>query len=84
MVVTIIGKTKGNVKERLKDWQPIGTKEGRELVPLMIGSYLTHSLCIVAYMQIMRSNKNRRFRISNGIIYPVNIILFSIAKVKAR
>jgi hypothetical protein len=32
MVRTIVGKT----KEGPKDTQPIGTKEGRELVPFMI------------------------------------------------
>jgi hypothetical protein len=34
MVGTITQKTKGKAKERPKDEQPIGTKEGRELVPL--------------------------------------------------
>jgi hypothetical protein len=33
---TITPKTKGNAKERPKDMQPAGTKEGRELVPLMV------------------------------------------------
>jgi hypothetical protein len=35
-------KTKGKAKERPKDVQPAGTKEGREVVPLVVGSYLTH------------------------------------------
>jgi hypothetical protein len=42
----------GKVKERPKDLQPAGTKEGRELIPLVVGSYLTHSPPYVARMQI--------------------------------
>jgi hypothetical protein len=40
---TITQKTKGKAKERPKDAQHVGTKEGRELVPLVVGSYLTHN-----------------------------------------
>jgi hypothetical protein len=37
------GRQKGKTKERPKDNQPRGTKKkGRELVPLVVGSYLTH------------------------------------------
>jgi hypothetical protein len=36
------GRQKGKAKERPKDKQPVETKEGRELVPLVVGSYLTH------------------------------------------
>jgi hypothetical protein len=35
-------RQKGRQK-RPKDVQPAGTKEGRELVPLVVGSFLTHS-----------------------------------------
>jgi hypothetical protein len=38
----------------------IGTKLGRELVPLLAGSYLTHRLSNVACMQMVRSNGNKR------------------------
>jgi hypothetical protein len=41
MVRTITWKTKGKAKERPKDTQPARAKEGRELVPLVVGSYLT-------------------------------------------
>jgi hypothetical protein len=59
MVGTITWKTKGkNAKERPKDVQPARTKEGKELVPLMVGSYLTHSPSNVVCMQIMKSNSN--------------------------
>ncbi len=45
MVGTITWKTKGkNAKERPKDVQPARTKEGKELVPLMAGSYFTQRL----------------------------------------
>jgi hypothetical protein len=40
---TITRKTKEKTKKRPKDVQPAATKEGREPVPLVIGSYLTHS-----------------------------------------
>jgi hypothetical protein len=64
MVRTITQKTKGKAKERPKDAQPTSTKERRELVPLMVGSYLTYNPSNVACMQIVRSNNNRRFKIS--------------------
>ncbi len=60
MARIITWKTKGKPKERQKDARPTRTKEGRELVPLMVGSYLTHNRSNVACMQIMRSNSNRR------------------------
>jgi hypothetical protein len=36
------GRREGQKKGQ-KDAQPVGTKEGRELVPLVVGSYLNHS-----------------------------------------
>ncbi len=50
MVGTITQKTERKAKERPTNAQPEGTKEGRELVPLMVGSYLTHNLFNVACM----------------------------------
>ncbi len=44
MFGTITWKTKGKAKERLKDVELAGTKAGRELVPLVVGSYHTHNL----------------------------------------
>jgi hypothetical protein len=51
------------------------TKEGKELVPLVVGSYLTHNPSNVTFIQIMRSNSHRRFR----KVSPTNAIFFSIA-----
>jgi hypothetical protein len=64
MVGTITQKTKGKAKERLKDAQPARTKEGRELVPFVVGSYLTHNPSNVANMQIVKSNNNKRSKTS--------------------
>jgi hypothetical protein len=66
MVGIIKQKTKWKAKERPKDAQSVGTKEARELVPLLVGSYLTDSLFNVTCMQIMRSNSNRRLRTSES------------------
>jgi hypothetical protein len=55
---------KGNKKERPKNAQPIRFKKGRELIPLMVGSYLTHNPSNVVDMQIMGSNSNGRSKIS--------------------
>jgi hypothetical protein len=41
MAAVIKQKTKGKAKERSKDVQPSKTKEGRELVPLVVGCTLT-------------------------------------------
>jgi hypothetical protein len=62
MAETITRKTKGKAKEKPKDTQPARTKEGRELVPFVVGSYFTHNLFNIVYMQIMKSNNNRRSR----------------------
>jgi hypothetical protein len=59
MAQTITGETKREGQKRPKDAQPAGTeKKGRELVPLVVGSYLTHGPSNVTCMQIMRSNSN--------------------------
>jgi hypothetical protein len=42
MAGTITRKTKEKAKERPIDKQTIGTKDGRMLVPLVVGNYLTH------------------------------------------
>jgi hypothetical protein len=39
-------------------------KKRRELVPLMVGSYLTHNPPNVTCMQIMKSNNNERSKTS--------------------
>jgi hypothetical protein len=60
---------------------PAGSKEGRERIPLFIGSYLIHnpsnvfSMHVIS-MQIVRFNNNRRSRtsISCQCTLPVNII----------
>jgi hypothetical protein len=47
MAETITWKTKRKIKRKAKERptyaQPEGTKGGRELVPLVVGSYLTHN-----------------------------------------
>jgi hypothetical protein len=50
MAGTILQKTKGKAKERPTNAQLVGTKERRKLVPLMGGSYFTHSPSNVACM----------------------------------
>jgi hypothetical protein len=57
-------RQKRKAKERPKDAQPAGTKKGEKLVPLVVGSYLTHCPSNVINMQIMGSNTNGRSRIN--------------------
>ncbi len=44
--------------------KPTRTKEGREIIPFMVESYLTHNFSNVTYMQMVRSNSNMRSRTS--------------------
>ncbi len=59
---TITGETKREGQKKVKRRTTCGNrkkgKKGRELVPLMVGNYLTHDPSIVTCMQIMRSNSN--------------------------
>jgi hypothetical protein len=64
MARTITQKNKRKAKERSKDAQLARIKEEKELVPHVVKSYLTHHLSNVAFIHIMRSNRNRRFRTS--------------------
>jgi hypothetical protein len=80
MAKTITRKIKGKAKERSKDVQPIATKEGRELVPLLVGSYVTHSPFNVTYMQIVRFNSYRRPKKSS----ITNVLFLSIVEVKSH
>jgi hypothetical protein len=73
MAKTITQRTKAKAKERSKDTQLARIKERKELVTLMIESYLTHDPSNVAYIQIMRSNSNKSFRTS--ISYQHNLPL---------
>jgi hypothetical protein len=52
MAKIITHKTKGKAKERSKDAQPTRIKEGRELVPFMVGCYVTKRPSNVICMQI--------------------------------
>ncbi len=78
MIKSLHGGTKNSIKtdgrnhhvedkregqRKAKSAQPEGTKEGKELVPLMVGIYFTHNPSNVTYMQII-SNSNRRPRAS--------------------
>jgi len=56
------GKQKGKAKERPKDDQLAKTKQKKELVPFMVGSYLTHGPYNVTCMQIVKFNSNGRSR----------------------
>jgi len=62
MARTITQKTKRKAKERPTYAQPIGTKEGRKLVPLVVGSHFTHNPFNVTYMEIVKSKNHRRFK----------------------
>jgi hypothetical protein len=77
MAGTIIGKTKKGQPKKGQKTHSQGTqkKKGRELVPLMVGSYLTHCPSNVACMQIVRFNSNRRPRTS--IICQCNFRFYS-------
>jgi hypothetical protein len=77
MAGTITQKTKGEAKEKPKDSQLAGIKERRELVPLVVGSYFTHSPSNVASMQIVRSDNKTLFRTS--ISYQHNLSLYKIS-----
>jgi len=66
IVETITDKTKGKAKESPKDAQPTRTKEGRKLIPFVVGGYFTHSPSNVACMQIVKFNSNKRFRTSTS------------------
>jgi hypothetical protein len=75
MAITIKWKQKRKAKERPKDAQPIRTKKGRGLVPLVVGSYLTHGPSNVTNMQIVKSNNNGRSK--RSITRQCNILLYS-------
>jgi hypothetical protein len=77
MAGTITQKTKVEAKEMPKDLQLAGIKESRELVPLVVGSYLTHSPSNVASKQIVRSDNKTMFRTS--ISYQRNLSLYKIS-----
>jgi hypothetical protein len=64
MVRTITQKTKRKAKERPKDVQLAKPKEGRELVPLVVGNYFTHNPFNVTSMQIVKFDSSRRSRTS--------------------
>ncbi len=63
MVKTITRKTKMEGQRKAKKRTAHkNQKKGRELIPLMVGSYLTHDPSNVAYMQIVSLNNNGRSR----------------------
>jgi hypothetical protein len=64
MARTIIGETKMEGQKKAKTQIALGTKEKRgiELVPPMVGNYLTHGPSNVTYMQIVKFNNNGRSR----------------------
>jgi len=45
---------KNEVQKRSKDAHLTGTKERKELVPLLVGSYFTHNPCNVGLLHVNR------------------------------
>ncbi len=72
MAETIPRETKSKGQ---KTHSPKSPKRRRELVFLMVGSYLTHNPYNVVSMQIVKSNNNGRSKTS--ITYQSNFILYS-------
>jgi hypothetical protein len=63
MARTILGATKRvRPKKGQKTHNPKGPKIGKELVSLVVGSYLTHGPSNVTTMQIVKSNNSGRSR----------------------
>jgi len=73
MAKTIIGEIK---KEGQKMQNPQKPEKGRELIPLMVGSYFTHDPSNVTCMQIVRSNSNGRSK--TNIACQHNLPFYSI------
>jgi hypothetical protein len=84
MAGTITGETK-RVGQRKFKRQPAcrNQKRERKLVPLVVGSYLTHGPYNVRFMLIVRPNNNGN---NGGLEHAslINTIFLSIAKSKAR
>jgi hypothetical protein len=59
MAKTIVGETKRKPKKGKRTQSPKEPKR-RGLVPLVVGSYFTHSPFNVMCMQIVKSNNNGR------------------------
>jgi len=70
MVGTIIGETKREGQRKVKRCTTHKNPK-KKLVPLVVGSYFTHSPSNVACMQIIRSNNNGRSR--TNINYQCNL-----------
>jgi len=78
MVETITEETKKEGQRKAKGYTTHKNQKGRELIPFVVGNYLTHNLFNVTYIQIMRYNNNGRSRIN--IICQRNFPLCSKAK----
>jgi hypothetical protein len=79
MVRTIKEETKKEGQRKAKRLTTRRNQEkGKELVPLVVGSYLTHNPSIVTYMQIVRFNSNGRSR--TKIIHQFNFLLYNRGK----
>jgi hypothetical protein len=75
MAITITWETKRDGQKTNNLQEP---KKGRELVPLVVGSYLTHSPSIVTCMQIVKFNNNGRSK--TRITCQCNFRLYSRTK----
>jgi len=60
MVGTITREVKREGQKKAKRHNPQEVEKGKELVPLMVGKYFTHSPSNVACMQIVKYNNNGR------------------------
>jgi len=64
MVETITEETKKEGQRKAKGCTTHKNQKGRELIPFVVGNYLTHSPFNVTYIQIMKYDSNRRSRIN--------------------
>jgi hypothetical protein len=80
MAETITRETKREGQKKVKRYTTHrNQKKRRELIPFVVGNYLTHGPSTVACMQVVRSNRNGRLEQAS----PTNVIFLSITKVKA-
>jgi hypothetical protein len=76
MARTITKKTKREGQKTTTLEEPKKKGGGvKKLIPLIIGSFVTHMLSNVTYMQIVRPNNNGRF--TTHIIHQLNLLFYN-------
>ncbi len=76
MARTITRETKkGRPKKGQKTYNPQEPNERKDLIPSVLGNYITHGPYNVTCMQIMRSNNNERSRTS--ITHQHNFLFYN-------